>query len=183
MNPDCIRRPKTGAVFLYALIVFLTVCTGAPTQERGSSDDDMRLPAESGVGAAFLVGEPMGLSAKIWISEVSALDAGAGWSFYRRTDDGMHIQGAPYFYFEYLRHFYNAVKAQTGKFVYFIGVGAETVNSSEMYFGVRIPFGMSYMFESAPLDVFLELVPSVVFIPGVTVTSDTGACAGLRYWF
>jgi hypothetical protein len=129
----------------------------------------------------------MGVSLKLWISEVSALDAGVGWSLYRQMDT-MRKRGAPYAYVEYLRHFFDVVKARTGTFVYFIGVGAEGAynyydegfrNSS--YFGVRLPFGMSYMFEDHPVDIFLELDPSIVFFFS-GVSSDIGACAGLRYW-
>jgi hypothetical protein len=149
--------------------------------------EDGKLAAESGLGAALLVGEPMGVSLKLWISEVSALDAGVGWSLYRRMDT-MRTRGAPYAYIEYLRHFFDVVKARTGKFVYFIGVGAEGAYNyydegfrDAAYFGVRLPFGMSYMFKDVPVDIFLELDPSIVFFFS-GVTSDMGACAGLRYW-
>ncbi|MDR1931571.1 MAG: hypothetical protein LBQ57_01995 [Spirochaetales bacterium] len=179
MGTHCARRPEAAAVYIYfAAVIFLVAgAAKAPAQESGGT----KLPQESGMGAAILLGEPMGISAKLWISEVSALDAGAGWSLFRRMENGVSVRGAPYFYFDYLRHFFNTVKMQTGKFVYSIGVGLENALAEDMYMGVRLPFGMSYAFEDAPLDIFLELVPSIVFFPDIT--SDMGASAGLRYWF
>ncbi|MDR1626491.1 MAG: DUF3996 domain-containing protein [Spirochaetia bacterium] len=168
-----------GRSFFCLYFVFL-ICAAAAAGE-GPAPSAEPLAAESGFGAALVLGEPMGLSAKLWLSPDFSLDAGAGWSMYRRTEDGMRQIGAPYFFLEYLYHFYDTVKAKTGKFVYFIGIGAESALDKDLYLGARIPFGMAYMFENAPIDIFLELAPSLVFMPGTT--SDTGAFAGLRYWF
>lgn len=172
-----------GRSFFCLYLAFL-LCAAAAADERSSrSQNGEPLAAQSGFGAAVILGEPMGLSAKLWLSPDSALDAGGGWSMYRRTGTGEDIRaiGAPYFYIEYLYHVYDAVAAKTGKFVYFFGLGAETALDNSLYLGARLPFGMGYMFENAPIDIFLELVPSIVLRPGVT--SDMGASAGLRYWF
>jgi hypothetical protein len=168
-----------GRSFFCLYFVFL-LCAAAEADGRPSRGGEP-LAAESGFGAALVLGEPMGLSAKLWLSPDFSLDAGAGWSMYRRTETGMRKIGSTYFYLESLYHFFDTVKAKTGKFVYFIGLGAETALEEDLYLGARIPFGMTYMFENAPIDIFLELAPSLVFMPGIT--SDTGAFAGLRYWF
>jgi hypothetical protein len=173
-----------GPAFL-CLTLALLFCAAAPAAaapaDKPSTTDEDSPPAQSGFGAALILGEPMGLSAKLWISPDSSLDAGAGWSMYRRTNKEMRQIGALYFYVEYLHHFYDIVKTRSGKFVYFIGIGMETAPDVEFYLGARIPFGITYMFEDLPLDIFLELAPSLVIRPGIT--SDTGAFAGLRYWF
>jgi hypothetical protein len=167
-----------GRSFFCLYFVF-ALCAAAA--DEGLSENEDLPAAQSGFGAALILGEPMGFSAKLWISPDFSLDAGAGWSMYRRAEEDIRTVGAPYFYIEYLRHFYDVVKAESGKFVYFIGLGAETALDKEIYFGARIPFGMTYMFQNDPFDIFLELAPSVVFRPNIT--SDIGACAGLRYWF
>jgi hypothetical protein len=41
--------------------------------------------------------------------------------------------------------------------------------------------GLSYEFDGAPLDVFLEVVPTLDLIPGTAF--DLGAGLGLRYYF
>ena len=173
------------SVFFFWCVFF--ACAGV-CFSQGKAPAKEKLAAESGIGAALLLGDIMGISAKLWISEVSALDAGAGWSLYRRTET-LRTRGAPYAYIEYMRHFFNEVKTRTGKFVYFVGVGVEYAHNyyedkytDKLYYGVRLPFGLSYMFENSPFDIFLETTPSIVFyFHGVT--SDMGACVGLRYWF
>ena len=171
---------------------FLLYCTfclcalGCFAQEETPVDD--RLAAESGFGLALILGEPMGISAKLWFSEYSAINLGVGWSMYRRMES-MRTRGAPYAYIDYLRHFFDEIKTRRGKFVYFIGIGIEGAYNyfedeytDKQYYGVRLPFGISYMFDNAPLDIFLETSPSIVFyFHGVS--SDIGACAGIRYWF
>ena len=168
--------------FICVSFVFFLCAVAAKAQEG-----PQKLAAESGFGTALSVGEPMAVSAKLWVSETSAMNAGFGWSLYRRTPQGMRKRGAPCAYIEYLYHFFDRVKTQTGKFVYFIGAGvegaymdyAETFHE-KIFMGLRLPFGLSYMFENAPLDVFLELAPSIVVMRGMT--SDISACVGLRYW-
>ena len=172
---------------LFFFCVIFVCALGCFAQESPSPKKD-KLPAQEGFGAAFFLGEPSGISAKLWLSEYFAIDAGAGWSLYRRMEN-VRKRGAPYAHIDFLRHFFDVVKAVEGKFVYFIGVGLEGAYNyfednykSKTYFGVRIPFGISYMFGNRPFDIFLETSPSIVFyFHGVT--SDIGACVGIRYWF
>ncbi|MCL1818339.1 MAG: hypothetical protein FWG35_05355 [Spirochaetaceae bacterium] len=175
---------KPGFFFRAGLVFFL--CAAAANAQE-SPRNASALAAESGFGAGLVAGEPVAASAKLWISETSAIEAGIGWSFYRRTPQGIKMRGAPYAYIDFLRHFFNVVKARTGKFVYFIGAGVEGSYlyysdrfRDRFYLGLRIPFGLSYMFPDAPLDIFIELVPSVVFLRGLS--SDMGAGVGIRYW-
>ncbi|MCL1817712.1 MAG: DUF3996 domain-containing protein, partial [Spirochaetaceae bacterium] len=164
--------------FLFCTSLVFLLCAAANAEEN-----PRKLPAESGLGTAVVVGEPTTVSAKLWISEASAIDVGAGWSFFRRTPQGARIRGAPYAYIDFLHHFFNVVKSRTGKFVYFIGAGVEGAYMDyndklreRVYLGLRIPFGLSYMFPDAPIDIFFEVVPSVVYMYGLT--SDIGAGVG-----
>ena len=166
------------------LVFFL--CAPALEAEEGPQATH-KLAAESGFGMALAVGEPSALSAKLWISEASAINASFGWSFYRRTPEGMRKRGAPHAYIDYLYHFFDRVKARTGKFVYFMGVGVEGAYMDyndrfheKIFMGMRFPFGLSYMFPNAPVDVFLELGPSIVVMRGMSF--DMSACLGIRYW-
>ena len=47
--------------------------------------------------------------------------------------------------------------------------------------GIRIPVGAAYVFESIPLDIFLEVVPIVELIPAVA--PSLGGGIGIRYYF
>ena len=50
-----------------------------------------------------------------------------------------------------------------------------------MDLGVRFPVGIAYLFDGAPVDVFLEVVPTLNLIPDTDV--DLDAAIGARYWF
>ena len=47
--------------------------------------------------------------------------------------------------------------------------------------GIRLPVGIEYLFQRAPLDVFLEVVPVLDLTPESTV--DVNASIGTRYFF
>ena len=46
---------------------------------------------DSGFGAGFILGEPTGVSAKLWLSKDDAIDYAAAWSFYRNNRDGKDL--------------------------------------------------------------------------------------------
>ena len=49
------------------------------------------------------------------------------------------------------------------------------------FFGIRVPLGVTYLFEEAPFDVFFELVPVLDLSPDVDL--DINVAVGLRYYF
>ena len=87
---------------------------------------------DKGLGLGLIFGEPTGLSAKIWTSERTALDAAVAWSF---SDPGwFHIQA------DFLIHNYDIISVSQGKLPLYYGVGAYTAFSSELGLGVRYFF-------------------------------------------
>ena len=158
---------KQTKICLFFLVLFL-FCGGFAAAQ------------DSGLGTGIILGEPMGINAKLWISDFFAIDAAAGWSFYRSTGDGQQVKGAYYFHLGYMRHFYDIVEADTGKFAFFVGLGGKAAFRDEPFWAVRIPIGLTYMFENDPIDIFIEVVPSIVLYPGID--SDMGGYVGIRYW-
>ena len=47
--------------------------------------------------------------------------------------------------------------------------------------GIRIPIGLDYMFESAPVDIFGEIVPILDLVDKTEL--NFGAAIGVRYFF
>jgi hypothetical protein len=45
----------------------------------------------------------------------------------------------------------------------------------------RFPVGLDYLPEATPLDVFLEIVPTLELVPASWLEFDGGI--GVRYWF
>jgi hypothetical protein len=68
-----------------------------------------------------------------------------------------------------------------GKLPVYYGIGAKLLLASELGVGIRVPVGLVYLFESAPVDMFAELVPGLDLLPGTGFGMD--AAIGVRYFF
>ncbi len=137
---------------------------------------------DAGFGAGVVLGEPTGLSAKYWLSGNDAVDFAAAWSFYRRAGKDNDDRGALYLHGSYLRHFFGLIDGgREGRLVPYAGIGGKVAFSDDFYLGVRFPLGLAYMFRRAPLDIFLEISPALILVPGTAF--DAGAGLGVRYWF
>lgn len=129
------------------------------------------LAQEKGLGIGVMVGEPTGLSAKIWTSEQTALDAGLAWSF-----SGI---GYLQIHADMLWH-REVFDIKSGKLPVYYGAGAKLLLASDLGLGLRIPVGMVYYFDQLPIDIFVELVPGIILLPGTTL--DLDLAIGARYF-
>ncbi len=128
---------------------------------------------DSGLGLGLIFGEPTGLSAKMWTSERTAIDAAVAWSF----------SGVGWFHIhaDFLLHNYDIISVSKGKLPLYYGVGAYTSFSSDFGLGVRVPLGLAYQFEGAPVDIFAEIVPGLALLPDIGFYIGGGI--GVRYFF
>ena len=140
---------------------------------------------DHGFGIGLILGEPTGLSAKLWTSKVNAFDFGIGQSvggdrFYYK---GYYSGGSRvHFHMDYLWHSFNAIRS-TEKFPLFYGIGGR-FNSGGGYdgsFGIRGVFGIAWFPRSTPIDVFVELVPVFQLTPSTGFGIDAGL--GIRFFF
>lgn len=136
-------------------------------------------------GIGLIIGEPTGISAKLWTSSENAFDFGLGWSMdgYDRYNDRYynHNNSRVHFHMDYLWHAFNVIHS-TQQFPLYYGIGG-SVNSGSGYtstIAVRGVFGISWLPRDTPLDVFLELVPTL----RLTNSSGLyiGAGIGARYY-
>jgi hypothetical protein len=163
---------------------------------RGGRDDGGGggFQANKTFGLGIEIGEPTGLNGKYFLSESGALDFGIGW-IYRHYyyDDGLHL------YADFLWHPTSLASTSAFELPLYVGVGLrywdfEYCDRNFCYdgsaVGIRVPIGISFDFNSAPLDIFIQFVPTLDFISddyyryrddrthlGVDVS------AGFRYWF
>jgi hypothetical protein len=126
------------------------------------------------VGLGIILGEPTGLSAKMWTSETNAFDASLAWSVNGRND-ALHLHA------DFLKHKFGLIDVKKGKLPLYFGLGAKIVMANDPVIAVRIPLGISYIFSDAPLDAFLEIVPILNLIPSTEFEVDPAI--GMRYYF
>jgi hypothetical protein len=137
-------------------------------------------------GLGVIIGEPTGISAKLWTSQTQAFDFGLGWSIGgdRINNNDIHFDFSSriHIHFDYLLHAFNAV-GSTGQYPVYYGIGAR-FNSGGGYensLAVRFVIGLAWMPQDTPIDMFIE------FVPSLQLTSKTGfaidSALGARYYF
>lgn len=134
------------------------------------------LPAqESGLGLGVILGEPTGLSGKLWVSEIMAFDLAASWSFVG--------EGSFYLHGDYLLHVHHLIPMdeEYGSFTFHYGIGPRVELKDDPRVGIRFPFGLSYYFARIPLELFLEVAPVLDLLPATTFAANAGL--GIRYYF
>lgn len=142
------------------VILILTVAAVGGAQDRG-------------FGLGVLLGEPTGVSFKQWLSFRSAFSGAAAWSF--GHDDSFHV------HCDYVVHDFDLIPLEGHTLPLTYGIGVRLMNAHDIHVGVRIPVGITYIFEDAPLDIFIELAPVFDLIPRTDLFFNGGI--GVRYYF
>ncbi len=149
-------------------LVFLLGVAGASWAESpqpGSARD-------FGVGA--IVGDPTGLSAKYWFTRTRAVDMALAWDL-SGSDDRLEIHS------DHLWHFDLDVSRMQGRLPLYVGVGGRLLTGHDARLGVRVPFGICYMFPRVPIELFGEIVPLFDLTPDSDTSVNGGA--GVRFYF
>lgn len=152
------------------LFVICFALSAGPLQAQVSQHDD--------VGLGVLLGDPSGISYKNYFNPKNAVDAALGWSV--RNQDGLYVHA------DYLWHNYELFQdmdgsVEQGLVGFYYGVGARVFIGDVSDLGVRIPVGVNYMFQNDPLEIFIELVPTLDLVP--STDADFGGGIGIRYYF
>lgn len=122
----------------------------------------------------ILLGEPTGLSAKLWTTGNTAFDLGVAWSF---GDGGnFHIHA------DYLFHNFDFFDVDTGSLPIYVGIGGRVrLEDDDSRVGLRVALGLEYIMESNPFCFFFEVAPIVDFLP--ETEADVNGGIGVRYIF
>ena len=131
-------------------------------------------------GLGIIIGEPTGLSVKYWLDEDRAVDGALAWSL--SDDNAFQLHG------DYLIHDFELLEAREMPVYY--GIGARLKfkdddgkghDDDDTVFGIRVPVGITYLFDDTPVDLFFELVPILDLAPDVEL--DINAAVGARFYF
>jgi hypothetical protein len=131
------------------------------------------------IGLGIMVGEPTGLSFKLWNKQTMAFDAGAAWSFV--SGGYFQVHG------DVLFHNFNIFRVETGRMSLFYGGGArikfakDEIGDADTIVSLRIPVGIAYEFDKTPVEIFMEVVPMLDLIPSTDF--EMAGAIGFRYYF
>jgi hypothetical protein len=126
-----------------------------------------------GFGLGIVVGEPTGISAKLWTGYGKAIDGAVAWS-----SDG---ENTVYLHGDFLFHRFYRYKARRHRLLPYYGIGGRIKVEEKTKVGIRIPLGVNYLLANSPLDIFIEAVPLLDLAPSTDI-SINGAI-GIRYFF
>ena len=143
-----------------AALLLIALATGAPAGD---------------VGLGVMVGEPTGLSLKVWSGSRTAFDAAAGWSL--NENDWIYLHG------DYLWHRYDLQLDAPGALPFYFGIGARVLlhEGDDSRVGVRVPLGLDYITRDHRFDIFLEVAPIVDLAPDTGF--DVSGGLGARFYF
>jgi len=174
---------KRAVVTVGTAFVLLAIAGSAHATEVGYSRN---------FGLGVVIGDPTGLSAKLWTSRTNALDFGLGfWGygphnrcFNDGTCPGYGYRGGT-FNMDYLWQS-NIVRRQV-QLDWHVGVGGRAVwdNSCPgdcLALAARVPIGLDLTFSRPEfLEVFFEIAPAFYFVPGFGPDVEGGL--GVRFYF
>lgn len=130
-----------------------------------------------GKGIGVIVGEPTGISGKLFLNGNDAVDVGLAWSL--AEEGNFHIHG------DYLRHNFSVLRDEfhvtEGQLPLYYGIGGRLRIDDDTRLGMRFVIGVSYIFEEAPVDVFFEIAPIMDLAPETELNANAGI--GARFWF
>ena len=159
-------------------LVAITLCLFLTVQES--------IAQERKFGLGIILGEPSGLSAKLWTSDRNAFAFSLGWSIGGDRIgkyDGYYTGGSRiHVHMDYLWHAFDGIHSEE-RFPLYYGIGGR-INSGAGYnssVAVRGVFGIAWLPRETPIDIFLEIVPSLQLTSSTGFAIDAGL--GARYFF
>lgn len=132
-------------------------------------------------GFGILLGDPLGVTVKLWTAHDQAFVADFGASYF----GPLRLQG------DYLWHF-DAFHSYIVKMYAGPGLALGFGHSDDRFFddddpnathvgvGMRVMFGINIIPQRTPIEIFLEVGPMIAFVPSIGVGVDAGA--GIRFY-
>jgi hypothetical protein len=123
-------------------------------------------------GIGFILGSPTGISFKTWTSSIGAIQGRLDWS-----RDRLNIQ------IGFSKHNFEQINVNKGKMPFYYGLGTryKLLENNENRLGLAGIFGIEYILETRPVEVFLEFSPVLDIVPSMELGISGGL--GLHYYF
>ena len=154
-----------------------------PWPARADSGDDSARSTDKGTfGVGIILGEPTGVTAKLYLKDDRAIQAAVGSAF---IGGGLQLHG------DYLFHPYILQSRDSFVLPVYFGPGMRVIdymdgrNNNDLALGLRVVGGLLVDFRNVPLDAFVEVagVLEYKFGSGGGGQLALNAGAGVRYYF
>ena len=134
-------------------------------------------------GLGIILGEPTGLTGKVFLHENHALDFIAAYDI---TDEGFVGTIDYHFLFDPW-----PFRLSAAEMPLYVGIGGKVAvfgegerkhhEHEDVGVGIRIPIGLTFLFNRVPIEVFLEIAPGIRVFPATDADVDGGV--GARFYF
>ena len=169
-------------VGLVLTLLALLASPAVADDEIGSTDGGIRAADKGTFGIGIILGEPTGISAKLYLQDDQALQAGVGFAF---VGDGLHA------HVDYVFHPWILQSKESFVLPVYIGPGVRLFNHEKgrdnhvFRLGIRAVAGLLFDFKNVPLDAFVEVAGVIEFgfSDGDGFGLNLNAAAGARYYF
>jgi hypothetical protein len=180
------RGPAGAACVVFVLVLAFLMCVPESSAQRRPRPRGGGTPfaANKTFGIGLMLGEPIGLTAKYYLSDSTALDFAFGeYDRFREDDDlGVHM--------DFLWHPLSLASAEPFVVPLYFGLGGRVVgdddgpDDDDIDLAVRAPVGVALDFNRVPLDVFFELALLIELVNDDSEDDvDLDAAIGVRYYF
>jgi hypothetical protein len=144
---------KLAATAIFFGVLFFASGAEAITSRVGNTED---------LGFGSALGQPIGVTGKYWLNSTTAIDAFAGYHFNSNFD--VHA--------DYLWHTFSSFDVTNGRLPFYAGVGGRINLGNSSDFGMRIPFGLSYLFPTDPIELYAEVSPVIKLLSHIGFDMD-----------
>jgi hypothetical protein len=164
------------------LVIALLALSAPALADDDDNAGEKGRPAEKGtLGIGIILGEPTGITAKLYLKDDQAIQAAAGAAF---VANGLQVHGDYVFHPWILQDRDTFVlPVYVGPGVRFVDYSGGSMGSSHFATGLRAVGGLLFDFKNVPLDAFVEVagVLEYDFKNGFGAGINFGA--GVRYYF
>lgn len=128
-----------------------------------------------GVALGVFLGQPTGLTCRLGLGGPGSLEAKAAWDLAGSKDSSAALT----FQANYLLEFPGVLVIEGRDIPPYVGGGAQFDIGAESRIGLRLPFGLAYRLEKAPIEFCLELGIGMSLFPSTRLMTSGGL--GVRY--
>ncbi|RKX95189.1 MAG: hypothetical protein DRP84_04960 [Spirochaetes bacterium] len=159
---------KIFCIFLLILIMFGITYVNADTLK-----DKISRTIKGDVGIGIILGEPTGISFKIFTQDLRAVDIALAWALKKNQYLRIHL--------DYLLNENEYLINELGiPLSLNYGIGLKSITGRDFIMGIRFYTGVFHRFKSPNTELFLELVPSMIIIPATVFDMD--GAIGFRFY-